>query len=895
MLNCYRLIFIFICFSAGPLFASHIIGGSLGYEYMGLQANGKYRYKVLLTTYIDCSPTSEIPFAEDPLKVGVFANDINNPNADKVRIDSVTVTLVNSVTYLPTLPPDCPLAQSSCILEARYEGYVDLNASASGYYLFYERCCRNIGILNLQPEESAAYISYIPPTNVINSSPVFIDPPIPFICANDPTIMLNTATDNDGDSLVYQFSTAFNGYGDEFNTTPPLPQPFLLWPVPTVIFAPGYNVNQPFGAIGTATLNTNNGIAEYTVPIIGPYVVTIDVFEYRNGILIGSIRRDLQIIVIPCPNNYAPQLVDNLQRNYTVMQGDTLCFPISFEDPENDSVFIEAHGDIFDALVIDTPATFFITDIDSNRATGNFCWTIPCTLDTGTYEFFMKSYDNGCPPKDKYEFYTIRITPPIEPILFGADSACKGADSVLYWMVVDNHFTYDWNITNGTILHNYGDSIVISWGSLDSAEVFVDVYTAAGCYISSDSMMVTLIDVPTLFAMPNDTVCRNDTLLLWATGSVNYYWYPETELVIPVEGDADAIIQQSGWFYVAGLPGELCPPSDSVYILAWELPQLNAATNDTSLCEGDTIHLFSSGAEVYYWTPDILVFEPDSANTDALPIQSSSFIVMGIDSNQCRSFDTVYVEVGQQPLIGLAAISQLCDGDTATLTASGGMYYNWTPNSFLLPDTGATIFAFPNMDITYYLEVIDSNGCKSDTSFSISVEPSPTASFSFDTVKVDCSGAWIQFNNTSTGAVDYHWSLGNGNTTTNLDPQTLFPFGNTYIVQLITTNAAQCTATYTDTISTDSLENLAIINPVNVFTPNDDGINDVLDFNLPDEFLECAQVYVYDRWGLLLFESTTSDVSWNGKVDGKKVTIGVYYWIVELNGLTYKGFGHVFE
>lgn len=871
------------------------MGGSLGYEYLGVQPSGKYRYKITLTTYIDCSPSSEIPYAEYPLKIGVYSNDLMDPGADKPVVDSLLLTIDDTTVYTPFLPPGCNVGGNSCIIQARYSGYIDLPASVNGYYLFYERCCRNTAILNLQPDASNAFLAFIPPTNIINNTPVFVHPPIPFLCVNDTNTIFNTATDADGDSLVYEFTTPFSGFGGTWDPLPDLPNPTITWPVFPVDYVPGFDADEPFAYFGEATINSSTGVSTYISSLMGTFVVCVVVKEYRGGVLISQTWRDLQLLFNNCPNNFAPQLVDNLQLNYEIEQGDTLCFPISFQDPENDSVHINANGDIFDPSVIDTPAVFFITDIDSNKATGNFCWTIPCSLDTGTYHFYMHSVDNGCPPKDKFEFYTIKVLPPQPPVLFGSDSACKGTDSVLYWMMIDENFQYNWNVIGGTIMQNYGDTIVVNWGTLDSGKVHVEVYTAAGCYINSDSLDITLIDVPELFAMPEDTVCMKDTLLLTATGMVNYYWYPESELVVPVQGDADAIIDHSGWFYVAGLPGELCPPSDSVYITALPLPELNATADDTVLCFGDTIHLFSEGAEVYNWSPSLSVFDPDSANTDALPVQSGMFIVTGIDSNQCKNYDTVHIQLHQNPAIALAAIGQLCEGDTAVITATGGILYNWTPNSSMEPDTGSVVHIFPGTNTTYLLEVTDSNGCKSDTSFDVTVVLPPAASFTYDTLMINCEGTWIQFTNTSSGATGTHWILGNGTVSDEIDPQAVYPFGGTYIIELIASSMTQCSDSFIDTISTNDLQSLAVINPVNVFTPNDDGLNDLLDFSLPPEFIECSHIYVYDRWGVLMFESTVDEMNWDGKMGNSQVPEGVYFWIVELNGIPFKGFVHVFE
>jgi gliding motility-associated-like protein len=892
----YIGLLVFLCFfNGGFVVASHLMGGNLGYEYLGLQSNGKYRYKIKLTTYIDCGPSSEIPFAEYPLKVGIYSNDLLNPNANKTVIDSVLLTVDDTLVYIPFLPPGCTIGANTCIIRARYSGYIELDPSVNGYYLFYERCCRNSSILNLQPDGSNAFLAYIPPTNIINNTPDFLYPPIPFLCVNDTNTIFNTAVDLDGDSLVYEFATPFNGFGGSWDPHPHLPAPVIAWPVFPVDYVPGFTYDHPFSFFGEATLNSTNGVSTYFSLQQGTFVVCIVVKEYRNGTLISKTYRDLQLLFNNCPDNVAPVLVENLQKNYTVTQGDTLCFPISFQDPENDSVFINAHGNIFDPLLMDTPAVFSITEIDSNQASGQFCWTIPCTFDTGEYKFFMKSMDNGCPPKEKYEFYTIRIIPPIKPYLLGADTACKGTDSVLYRMVIDDHFQYSWNIAGGIITQNYGDSVVVNWGGNDSGYVHITVFTAAGCYLSSDSLTVTLIDVPVLYAMPADTVCLNDTLLLTATGIPAYYWYPESLLINPAEGNANAIIHHSGWFYVAGLPGELCPPSDSVYISALSLPLLIATSNHHSSCKGDTVQLFAQGANTYHWEPDQQVLFPDSANTYALSVQNGMFVVTGTDTNQCKNSDTVYIQLHSPPVITLAAIGEICLGDTAILTAGGGIYYSWSPNIFMEPDTGSVVEIFPVTNTTYYLEITDSNGCKTDTSLNVVVNIPPVASFTFDTMQINCGGTWIKFHNTSVGSNGAHWIFGNGTSSNDLDPQTRYPFGATYTVQLIASGPGGCSGSYMDTISTDDLANLAIIKPVNVFTPNNDGTNDLLDFSIPPEFLECTRIYVYDRWGVLMFASSGTDLSWSGTTAGKRVPEGVYYWIIELNGIPFKGFVHIFN
>lgn len=890
------IILILICYGVNiQLTASHLMGGTLGYEYHGLQANGKYRYKVTLVTYIDCGPNSEIPYAEYPIKVGIYEHDITNPTNNKNLTDSVLLFIDDTTVYIPFLPPGCNIGENSCIIQAQYSGWIDLPYSIHGYYLFYERCCRNISIINLQPNGSDGFLSFIPPTNIENSSPVFLYPPIPFLCVNDTITIFNTATDADGDSLVYGFTTPYNGFANGSNPNPPIPNPVLSWPVPLVDYVPGFNSLNPFNFFGNATIQATNGISTYFSMQQGTYVVGILVMEYRNGSIISTNVRDLQLLFNNCPNNHPPELVENFQTNYFVNVGDTLCFPITFQDVEGDSVFIENHGSIFDTALVNPSPLFTITTIDSNRSSANFCWVPPCDLDTGLYEFYIKSYDNGCPPKENYEFYSIRLIPPDKPNLFGSDSSCKEMDSVLYWMMVDNGYLYNWDVVNGIVDINHGDTVIVSWGIGDTGWVFVDVLTAGGCFVKRDSIEVTLIDIPLITAMPEDTVCRFDTLMLSATSLNPYYWYPENDIINPQSGNVYAIINQSGWYFVAGLPGQLCPPSDSVYITTLELPDISGIASDSMICKGDTISLIGSGVSELHWYPENWIQEPDSAYTLAIPDNNGLIILLGIDSNGCKNYDSIEIYIHPSPPLQIEGNLQVCLGDTAFIEVTGGVNYIWSPSAYLNPISGNTTMAIVQNNAPINLFVTDSFGCTMDTTFWIEVNSLPIPAFTIDTISISCEGAAFKFNNSSNHSDYFYWNFSGISYSTDISPSQIFPFGNTFVIELTAYNLLGCKSTLIDTIITDSIQNLLVFNHVNVFTPDDNGINDVLDFSLPNHFAPCTKVFVYDRWGVLVFESDDSLDAWDGKFHGKNVPEGIYYWIVEINGIKQMGFVHLFE
>jgi|TARA_B110000879_G_scaffold201340_1_gene276336 gliding motility-associated-like protein len=77
----------------------------------------------------------------------------------------------------------------------------------------------------------------------------------------------------------------------------------------------------------------------------------------------------------------------------------------------------------------------------------------------------------------------------------------------------------------------------------------------------------------------------------------------------------------------------------------------------------------------------------------------------------------------------------------------------------------------------------------------------------------------------------------------------------------------------------------------NVFTPNYAGINDDIDFSMGNDFVDCSAVYVYNRWGALIFESIEGFPIWVGRTFvGKPYQEGIYFYRLEVNGTNYTGY-----
>jgi gliding motility-associated-like protein len=396
--------------------ATHLMGGSLTYRYTG-QSNGNYNYHVTLKIYRYC--TGGTAALDQQALLGIFLQDPQNPNADKVWYETSIMPITSQQFITPPSPGiNCNFNASVCVEEGIYESDISLPPNAGGYHLMVERCCRNGNIVNLSNPGSIGmtYYTFIPPAPVINSSPQFSDIPVPYICTGDTVTIVNNAVDPDGDVLVYSFEIPYIGYSGTTNAIPD-PQidlnPYAM-PIPEAIYNPGYSLSSPFGAGGFASINPVTGLTSYYIPNQGFFVVVIEIKEYRNGQLISAIRRDLQLIAIACPPNNPPNLSTtggSGNTTFNVVEGQTLCFPSIFVDPNGDSLFLTVSGNIFNGAVVNPPAT--MANASGNGIVNSlFCWSTECGMSQpAPYQFLVSVIDNGCPPMQTNVIYSINVLP----------------------------------------------------------------------------------------------------------------------------------------------------------------------------------------------------------------------------------------------------------------------------------------------------------------------------------------------------------------------------------------------------------------------------------------------------------------------------------------------------
>ncbi len=274
-----------------PLSATHIVGG----EFELVHIDG-FTYRLNLILYFD--QVNGSPGAEDPqVRPYIFRT------TDNVFMDSVVLFNVGS-SFVPYSQPNCAIGD---LITRRilYTNTIVLSperyGDPEGYYLAWERCCRNNFVSNINYQGGIntvgqTFFLQFPPvvrngTPFVNSTPVLFPPLRDYGCVGKPFFTEFGGTDLDGDSLVYSLEDPLDSSTDQaFPTITSAPYFSIPW-------APGIGVDNMVP--GTPSLRVNrNGLITVTPSSRGLFVFALKVEEFRDGEKIGEVRRDFQMLVV---------------------------------------------------------------------------------------------------------------------------------------------------------------------------------------------------------------------------------------------------------------------------------------------------------------------------------------------------------------------------------------------------------------------------------------------------------------------------------------------------------------------------------------------------------------------------------------------------------------------
>jgi len=313
-----------------------------------------------------------------------------------------------------------------------------------------------------------------------------------------------------------------------------------------------------------------------------------------------------------------------------------------------------------------------------------------------------------------------------------------------------------------------------------------------------------------------------------------------------------------------------------------------------SICAGGSATLQASatggsGGYAFSWSPN---------GPDVAPSATTTYTVVATDAHGCASPPaTVTATVGQafQPSF-TASVTAGCTPLCVSFTPqpAGAAAYSWT-----FGDGGISTAEQPGHcftsggDFSIGLVVTDAQGCTGQVAVPdlVHAAPSPVVSFSAVPPVAMISEPTIHFSNATLNADQFTWHFGDaaGSSSGERGPSFTYDAVDCYTVTLEASNGAGCSASGQTVVCVE--DRFQLFMP-NAFTPNNDGINDVL---LPITSVQApkdARLMVFDRWGAPLFTTEDLHRGW----DGGEAPTGVYVWklwITDALGEAHERAGHV--
>ena len=739
---------------------SHLVGGELFYNCLG---NNQYQVTLKLYRDCNCAGANCAPYG-NPEYIAIF-------NAAGNLVQQVPMYFPGSDTLHPTLSNPCMIQPDVCVEEADYTATVTLPPATGGYDIVYQRCCRTIALLNLAQigglGQGATYVSHVPDPALAtcNSAPHFNSLPPMYLCVNAPLSIDYSATDPDGDSLVYSLCDPYsgasatcpdpapNGGGGNCPTAPPSP------PYSYAVYNNPYSsanfTNNPPDA-NDLTINPQTGLLSGTPNTVGIFDITVCVSEYRNGQLLSVLRRDFQFSVAQCniPIAAIPDIGVNQGIGIYTIDCKTLSVSFvnnTYNPPPNTPLIY--HWDF------GVPGS---TSDTSNQTTPTFIYP-----DTGTYVVHLialKDDNNGQYCADTtvalvYVYPTFNTD-------FSSPNVC------LYTPVV---FTDQTISTSGAIIHwdwDFGDS------TTSGSQNPTHLYSAPGTYtvtlinanvlgcVDTAQRTVTVYQEP-LLGFYNDTACAGAPVYFTNTSTgaaTSYSWY---------FGTGDTSNQQNPvyTYNTAGIyPVSLieqapdgCKDTAVQNITVHQLPVV-AISNDTIICPFTSTQLFAAGGVSYLWSPSTGLNDSSIANPIATPQPPNgvNYTVTVTGPAQCSKTGSVFVSFYPIPQISAGADTSVCLNqanfhNSVPLNATGGVSYVWSPSTGLSDTAIANPSSSPGANTTYYVTGTDANGCKSTDSVTVFVL-NPNLHIILQDSAAICQGDTFYATVINQGASSYFWN-----------------------------------------------------------------------------------------------------------------------------------------
>lgn len=801
--------------------ASHMAGMDLTYEYNGVPN----QYIVRLKLYRDClgiPVQTSLNICYSSVSLGLNGT-VNAPQVNPFP------NVVPNTPCVPPAPATCPGGVGD-FEEYIYEGIVTLPGAASDWVFSYSECCRNLIISTLNPNNlfvSATLDNITAPTN---SSPNFTNIAYTRFCVGNTFYYDQAATDIDGDSLVFSLTSAQDGF-----SCPPTIQP--------ATYVAPYSATYPVASSTPITINPNTGVINFTPSVVQVGVIAVLVEEYRGGVKIGSVSRDIQINIVAQCNQILPSF-ENFALStgpgiiQTTCGGNEYTIIVPFDTTFQCASAIPTDFHVITPIGIPNPVVS-VTPINCvNGQTDSLVLTLLNPLISGTtYVFIKKGFDGNtllseCGAEMPELQDTVKYVVLDSNIVWYPKFDSVGCtfnrvnvelmDSIYCYSIANDGSDLELVDASGTtypIASAYG---YCTPGGLKTKQLLINMVgqvSAPGPFyllirnnggtdgnslanncgrfmLPTDTLAIFGVDTLIPIDLGSDqTICSTDPLPLLDCGytGLTFQWYDQNG---PIAGANGPTYQPTatGTYTVYANNGPTCNGRDSMQLNIVAAPVDNLPTDQT-VCILDPLPTLDAGnpGATYQWYENgaILFGETNQTYTPAPAAPGVYTYAVEVNTGLVQCIQTFDVEYTFNPAYTVTTLSNtsICANGTYPLLDAGnpGATYQWSLDGNIIP--GATAQTLQTTQGGTYSVVVGSGNCAGNGSMILDVVALPTPSLNdqticdYDVISTLDAGAF-------TGAT-YQWSQ-DGTPVSGATAQTYLPTSaGTYNVDV--TIAPGCT------------------------------------------------------------------------------------------------------
>ncbi|WP_234734092.1 gliding motility-associated C-terminal domain-containing protein [Tellurirhabdus bombi] len=693
-----RLLTVFLLLLAASAQARHIHGGDISMK--ALSRPGQFRIE--LNQFLNGAV-----YSADSIDVNISLQVFSKKNHRRIEV----ITL-NRLDYTPLVYGNeaCSKLRQLNIIRYRYGTDHQFNisnyAEPEGYYISWTRCCRDNDISNLAGAGQAGMVFYLEFPAMTqngaffkNSSPEFSQPNGAYICINDAFSMNFQATDADGDQLRYSLVEPWSTRNPEATTRNPAAPAYL-----PVTFAKGIGVSNMIPGPSPLRVDGSTGRISVRASDIGLYVFTVQVDEYRNGVRIGSIRRDFQLPVVDCSQNTPPPAIITQDAKPVRQVNWCSSSPLTL-------------------AVENRPEWAFQWQLNGTNIAGENR-AILVVKESGTYTV-IKSFSGQCAGDTISEEVKVQLEagPKVTITASRAFPVCDGDTLTLTASTGTSNAIqgYSWLLNGQVIAGETKPQVKINQSGLYTAQI---QSSTASC-TSSDTLRVRTVSPPSIrIQASSPQFCEGDSVRLSTALGANFkYNWSVNETPFPVSLSANQIsVKQGGTYFVRVTTPEGCSVSATASLTQLSKPQVQLDSILT-LCASSTelvaLQGWPLGGRFRGTGVQGTNFNPTVAGTGRHEIFYSY-----TGSNGCRSEVSRWAIVSPALELNAQPSYVVMKGEKVRLEANVNVSqadYIWSPPTDLSDPRSATPIASPATSTSYKVVATSSGSCTATATVQVEV------------------------------------------------------------------------------------------------------------------------------------------------------------------------------